>query len=129
VMKLTPKRKSMMRDLLDYWNWWKTRRSEIGAVILLAGVLLWMSVEVWQAERSYRGVLLELRRSYSKQEENRERQFSRSIGVLDSHLSRLNVETAEQRKQQGLIREMMNRATPGPGIGNPIVSERPMARR
>ncbi|HKM51790.1 MAG TPA: hypothetical protein VJY33_00180, partial [Isosphaeraceae bacterium] len=117
------------RDLLDYWNWWKTRRSEIGAVILLAGVLLWMSVEVWQAERSYRGGLLELRRSYSKQEENRERQFSRSIGVLDSHLSRLNVETAEQRKQQGLIREMMNRATPGPGIGNPIVSERPMARR
>ena len=118
-----------MRDLREYWRWWKTRRSQIGALIMLAGLIVWMNVALLQAERNYRGVVFELRQNYRQQEATRERQFSRVLNVLESHLSRLNVQTAEQRKQQGLIREMMNRATPGPGIGNPIVSERPMARR
>ena len=118
-----------MRDLRDYWRWWMTRRSQIGALIMLAGLIVWMNVALWQAERNYRGVLFELRRTHIQQEATRERQFSRLLNVLEAHLSRQDVETAEQRKQQGLIREMMNRATPGPGIGNPIVSERPMARR
>ena len=67
-----------------------------------------MSVVVWQAEPSYRGVLLELRRNYSQQEANRERQFSRLLNVLESHLARLEVKTAEELKQQEEIREMLH---------------------
>jgi len=96
---------------------------------MLAGLLLWMNVALLQAERNYRGVVFELRQNYRQQEATRERQFSRILSALESHLARLEVKTAEELKQQQEIREMMNRATPGPGIGNPIVSERPMARR
>jgi len=67
-----------------------------------------MSVEVWQAEPGYRGVLLELRRNYSQQEANRERQFARLLNGLESRLSRLDVGTAEELKQQELIRKMLD---------------------
>jgi hypothetical protein len=59
-----PKRKSQMRDLLDYWNWLKTHRSRIVTLVLLAGLLVWMNVALWQAERNYRGVVHELRQNY-----------------------------------------------------------------
>ena len=71
-----------MRDLRDYWNWWKTRRSQIGALIILAGLIVWMNVALWQAERNYRGVLREMRRTYTQQEATREQGVRISLGPL-----------------------------------------------
>ncbi len=85
-----------------------TRRSQIGALIMLAGLIVWMNVALLQAERNYHGVVVELRKSYAQQEVTRERQFSRILSVLESHLSRLDVKTAEELKQQALTREMLN---------------------
>ena len=97
-----------MRDLREYWRWWKTRRSQIGALIMLAGLIVWMNVALLQAERNYRGVVFELRQNYRQQEATRERQFSRILSALELHLSRLDVRAAEELKQQTLMREMLN---------------------
>ncbi len=97
-----------MRDWLDYWNWWKTRRSQIVALVLLAGLIVWMNVALWQAERNYQGVLRELRQNYRQHEATRERQFARLLSAVEGHLSRLDEEDAEERKQQAHIREMLD---------------------
>jgi hypothetical protein len=98
----------MIRDLLDYWNWWKTRRSQVVTLVFLAGLIVWMNVALLQAERNYRGVVAELRHNYRQQEATRERQFSRMLSVLESHLSRMDVDSAKSLKQQEQIREMLD---------------------
>ncbi len=85
-----------------------TRRPQIVALVLLAGLILWMNVALLQAERNYRGVVFELRQNYRQQEATRERQFSRILSALESHLSLLDVRAAEELKQQVLMREMLN---------------------
>ena len=96
-----------MHDPRDFWKWWKSRRSQIRALTMLAGLIVWTNLALWQAERNYRGVLREMRLTYRQQEATRERRFSCLLSVLETHLTRLDEQSAEALKQQEMIRQML----------------------
>ena len=37
----------------DVWRWWKGRGSQIKALLVLALILLWMSLSLWQSGRIF----------------------------------------------------------------------------
>lgn len=82
----------------DLWTWWKLRHLRQSSVVLLGLIFAWMSLSLYQMERHYRAVILEVRQSFQKQEENRQAQFARLLQAVEAHLSRQDVNEKAHRK-------------------------------
>jgi hypothetical protein len=95
-----------MRDL---WRWWRLRPGQLGAVVILAALLAWMSVGLWQAERHYRAVLSEVRESFRKQDRMRQMQLAQLFTALDEHVSRDSKELTTRREEQQRLIELLSR--------------------
>ena len=93
-----------MRDL---WRWWKLRSPQRSGVVLLGLILAWMSLSLYQVEQHYRAVVLEVRQSFQKQEENRQAQFARLLQAVDAHLSRQDVNEKAHRQADLELRLML----------------------
>ena len=81
----------------DVWRWWTLRSHQRSALILLGLILAWMSVSLYQIERNYQAVVLEVRQSFQKQEEDRQSQLARLLQAVELHLSRMDLVATARR--------------------------------
>jgi hypothetical protein len=100
-----------MRDVL---NWWKSCKSRLWALFLVALIFAWMSLGLWQSERALRMVVREVRQSTVNQETTRQRQFAQLLEKVQEHLGRQDQDMITrhgehlglQRKLEELLRRV-----------------------
>jgi len=93
-----------MRDLC---SWWRFRGPQRSGVVLLGLILAWMSLSLYQAEQHFRAVVLEVRQSFQKQEENRQAQFACLLQTVEAHLSRQDLNEKAHRKADTELRQLL----------------------
>src|SRR5271157_5592244 len=67
--------------LRDLWKWWKVRKPQLRALLILGLILMWMSLALWQAERRSQAAVREVRQNLEKQESTRHSHFARLLGT------------------------------------------------
>ena len=94
--------------LRDLWKWWKVRKLQLRALLILGLILTWMSLAPWQAERRSHAVVRELPQTLHKQEATRHSHFARLLGTEDARRSRQNRDTAARRKKLAHLERMIS---------------------
>jgi hypothetical protein len=110
----------MIRDVWNCWNWWKVRKPQLTAVLVLGIIFAWMNVGLWQAERYFRAVVREVREGFQRQETARQSQFARLLDTVEQHLSRQDLDAAARREEYTHLKQMLSQF--------PRNAEKPAAR-
>jgi hypothetical protein len=93
-----------MRDVL---NWWKSCRARLWGLFLVGLIFAWMSLGLWQSERTLRRVVHEVHQSFVDQEKTRQRQFAKLLENLREHLDRQDQDLATRQEEHLVLQRML----------------------
>jgi hypothetical protein len=96
----------MIRDL---WFWWKARTHQLSALALMALIVTWMSLSLWQSERHFRSLVNLLGRDRSRDEAVFQKRFNELLRDVQGHLDRQDRQSAVQREEQVQLRRLLGR--------------------
>jgi hypothetical protein len=81
----------------DVWRWWKGRKQELKALLVLALILLWMSLSLWQSQRHLHKVMRANEQILKELDTTRRLQLGQLTEVLEAHQAQQDLDAAALR--------------------------------
>ena len=91
----------------DVWRWWKVRKSQIRALLVLGLILLWMSLNLWQTQRQLSDGRASHEQIIRQQETTRQRQLDKLMEVMETHHAQQDLDAAALRDDLCELRLMI----------------------
>ncbi len=106
-MMKNPRRTFIWYDLL---GWWRQRTPQLRALVFLALILGYMSIELWQVERRSRALVREVRQRFQRQETFQQGQFASLLLSLQDSQKQQNEDDKHRHEMmeqlEGIIRQL-----------------------
>ncbi len=81
----------------DVWRWWKVRKPQMKALLVLGLVLLWMSLNLWQTQRNFQMMMRSHERLVKQQETAGQVRLDRLIEAVEAHHAEQDLDAAALR--------------------------------
>jgi hypothetical protein len=91
----------------DVWRWWRVRTTQIKAVLMLGLILMWMSLDLWQTQRSLGTVMAAHEQLVKQLEKTRQLQIDSLVQAIQSHQAQEDLDSTAFRDELREIRLMI----------------------
>ena len=81
----------------DVWRWWKVRKSQLRALLVLGLIFLWMSLSLWQSQRNFHTVMRTQEQLLKQLETTRQWQLNQLTEALQAQLAQQDLDVAALR--------------------------------
>jgi hypothetical protein len=91
----------------EFWLWWKVRTTQIKALLMLGMILMWMSLDLWQTQRSLGTVMAAHEQLVKQLDKTRQLQIDALVQAIQIHQAQEDVDAASLSDELREIRLMI----------------------
>jgi hypothetical protein len=91
----------------DVWRWWKVRRSQLQALLVLGLVLFGMCLNLWQTQRHFNIAIRSHDEIMGRMEAIRKHQINKLLEVVEAHHAQQDLDAAALRNDLWALKFMI----------------------
>lgn len=82
----------------DVWRWWKVRKPQLRALLVLGLIFLWMSLNLWQTQRNFHKVMRLYEQNLKQLEASKLLELDQLTEALETHQAQQDLDAAALRR-------------------------------